>query len=218
MVAGGASCGGAAREQKPTSATVPSKAPSPVVDTSVADASPAEAGQGDAELADAGADAPPKPPEPYVEEAPPRPKGQLYRPQGKCVDPQRHAAAQVAKAQRGTKADDWLDSVYVARDVDLDGDGTPDQIRNGGVANITATYFVYVMRGECGHFAGRIDVEANLDALDSYSHGLRDLGGLAACQPSCCEKLMYTELHFDGRRYRVAKKELRKVRDCPHFP
>jgi hypothetical protein len=130
------------------------------------------------------------------------------------VDPQRHAAEQMAKTQRGTKANFWMDFVSILQSEDLDGDGTPDQIRNGGAENVTSTYFLYVMRGKCGHFAGRIKVDANLHVLDTYSHGLRDLGGLAACQPSCCEKLTYTELHYDGRHYRVAKKELRKAMDC----
>ena len=200
----------------PTAAVADAGAPPPITaasatveaDASVdaADASfdaPAEGGDGSAEA--------------RAQVALPKPKGAPFRPHGRCVNTELHATRLMQQAIHGSKAASWKDFVYVMRSDDLDGDGNADEIRNGGAENITHRYFIYVMRNGCGYFVGQLNVDASIEPLDTFSHGLRDLGGLAACQPTCCEELMYTEYHFDGQRYRVAKKELRKVRDCSHL-
>ncbi len=192
--------------------------PSLSADAGRSDASGSPAG-GDAALANGASDSAGiiESEEP-LDETPTRPKGQRYQPRGKCVNPQRHAAARVAQSIRGAKTDDFLDFVNIIGKADLDGDGTPDQMRSGGGANMTETYLIYVMRGGYGHFVGSIDVNASLSALEGYSNGLRSLGGFAGCQPACCEKLMWTELRYDGRQYRVEEQQLRRVNDCSSLP
>jgi len=104
----------------------------------------------------------------------------------------------------------------MVNEMDLDGDGQDDKLLITNVANVTTTYMVYVMRGKCGHFVGKIAAEASLSAVGPYTKGLLALGGLAPCQPQCCERLMYSEFRFDGARFKRAKQEVREVRDCSH--
>lgn len=144
---------------------------------------------------------------------PPPPAHQRYKPVGGCVDPMKHAMRQM-HGPAPAKSDEFRSEPRVST-MDLDADGQEDQLLIGDVANITTTYYAYVMRGACGHFAGKITAEANLRPVGPYSKGLLSLGGLAACQPSCCKTLMYSEYRYDGTRYKLLKKESRQVSDCP---
>ncbi|MBE7484559.1 MAG: hypothetical protein HS104_31910 [Polyangiaceae bacterium] len=157
------------------------------------------------------ADAPP------VELEPERPPEKLrYRPVGACVDPVADVERRVRPGGTHRKQTDDHDGPRVVIRRDLDGDEQDDQVLLGQ-PTLGGAHFVYVMRGPCGHYAGRIDTRVRLEVVGGYSKGLRALGGFFPCLPHCCEHLMYNEYRYDGVRYRRAVAESRKYRDC-HRP
>ena len=116
----------------------------------------------------------------------------------------------------GSKAEDWVDFVSAQRAIDLDGDGTEDLLLDGGAAHITHTYFIYIMRGGCGHYLGTYELDFSPGRLDTSHNGLFDLGGDMPCLPTCCSTITTREMEFDGWRYRVVRSRKREI-DCPDF-
>lgn len=102
---------------------------------------------------------------------------------------------------------------------DLDGDGTNDVVIAGSAARGEVEYRVYLKRGCCGHFVGRIGSSDGIHALTSRTKGLADikivtdecksLGGLGH---GWCEVVW----RFDGRKY-VRGREKRSASGTKHL-
>ena len=129
------------------------------------------------------------------------------------MNPQRHAAGLMARRHPDSKAADWLDFVSVSQSFDLDGDGTDDLLLDGGASATTHTYFLYIVRGACGHYFGRYELDFRPSPLGSSHNGLFDLSGRVSCVTSCCPVLIMREMEFDGTAYRVVRSRESKI-DC----
>ncbi len=121
---------------------------------------------------------------------------------GPCVAPARLAMAPGVS----------LDS----NDIDLDGDGMPDFVVFEGAVRAQSTYSLYLRRGSCGYYVGRVSVVQTLSALPSRSHGLRDL---RATSDECplAGRMEYCEIiwRFDGRGYAVDSERRLTGEHCP---
>jgi hypothetical protein len=90
--------------------------------------------------------------------------------------------------------------------VDIDGDGYPDRILAGSAVDITQDYFVFVIRGSCGHFVGLLQTEAGgLQPTSNRTNGLFDLEGTRVCRRSCCPTSSRFTFKFDGTAYKLAE-------------
>jgi hypothetical protein len=101
--------------------------------------------------------------------------------------------------------------------LDLDGDGAPDRFVNGGADATESTEFVYVMRGACGHFVGRVTNGGRPTTPSTIANGLLDLESTSPCRRGCCETETVTRWIFDGRAYRAQPSTQRTV-DCTRDP
>ena len=129
---------------------------------------------------------------------------------GKCVDPIAHAES--------TYKDGFKIGGEPSPIGDLDGDGVDDVIVFGGATNITSDKFVYVMRGKCGHFVGKLVNEAvGLSPTASKQRGLFEMKGIRACRVACCPSTVEYSFRFDGTSYRQVSATPAK-RSCSGFP
>lgn len=86
---------------------------------------------------------------------------------GPCVDPVLHAAF-------GLNADATVDNyrqLYISQTPweDIDGDGTEDYLVKGGVL-AASTYYLYVRRGDCGYYVGKVS-DALMVGTDGKKRG-----------------------------------------------
>jgi hypothetical protein len=118
-----------------------------------------------------------------------------------CVKPSTHAAVTDAGDGGVVMVDAYQD---ISEDSDLDGDGTNDLVVAGSAARYDVDHWIYLKRGSCGHFVGRIASSNGIEPLKSRTKGLADikvvtdvcksLGGLGH---GWCEVVW----HFDGVKY-----------------
>jgi len=146
------------------------------------------------------ADAAPPPPPPLVVRNEPTKLASGQTIAGPCVTPSVAAAAKSAKAGGPDDADFFSPSSH---ELDVDGDGAPDYVLNGGASRTIMTLLVYLKRGSCGYDLGAIDAEGAPEILPSKSFGLFDLRvGQDLCQPKTRTNRCTVIYKFDGRRYR----------------
>lgn len=100
--------------------------------------------------------------------------------------------------------------------IDLDGDGTADDVLFLGAAGMISTYAFYVRRGECGYHVGTLSFNGVPEPTPRFSKGLRELEATSGC-PECCEETHHLKITFDGDRYAITGDRVTKKR-CDHKP
>lgn len=121
----------------------------------------------------------------------------LVAPPGPCVDPTRDARARLGLPSLG-------DDFFERRPTDdLDGDGVADWFVNAGADAADYHVLVYLARGACGHFVGRLSAGASASPSGKISEGLLDLESPSLCRRDCCDETTWTRWAFDGRAYRA---------------
>lgn len=89
--------------------------------------------------------------------------------------------------------------------VDLDGDGTKDFVIIEGGVRAVWSYRLYVARGSCGHFVGRVTSFDTVIGLADRHDGLRDIQTLTdECETLPNVHWCKSVFRFDGTQYRVA--------------
>ncbi|MBK8219204.1 MAG: hypothetical protein IPK71_36220 [Myxococcales bacterium] len=90
-----------------------------------------------------------------------------------------------------------------SHELDVDGDGTPDFVLNGGASRTIMNLRVYLKRGTCGYDLGTLEAEGAPEQLATKTLGLFDI---RVIQDLCAAKTRTNRCEvvykFDGRRYR----------------
>jgi hypothetical protein len=130
-----------------------------------------------------------------------------------CVKPAAHAAV-VTAGDSGYYPTRTYQS-GLTEEFDLDGDGVNDIVVAGGARRWEVEYWLYLKRGTCGHFLGRMVSSGYVTPLASRTRGLADvktstddcrsLGGLGH---GYCEIVW----RFDGRRYVAGPEKKTNIR------
>lgn len=134
---------------------------------------------------------------------------------GPCWKTKRHAA--IIHGFAGTKGNLGFPIDDAGLGIDLDGDGTPDDLLFMGATNITSTYEVYLRRGAYGYHLGRIETDTNLEVTKTKTNGLFDLEGERACRVLCCASSEKSRYSFNGKKY-VKTKTWKVTNDCSKSP
>ena len=95
--------------------------------------------------------------------------------------------------------------------VDLDKDGQADLIYTTD-ADTTYHGYVYLMRGNCGYWAGEWEGSVPTP-IKTWANGASDLEAGTPCRPSCCPELAVSLYRFDGSVYRKISERI-ETRDC----
>lgn len=212
-----------------SNAVAPSAAPSLVAEAGRAPAADASDGGGadsapSASVAMADA-APPSPSPAEPSPTPARERVQSHEPlrltgftlKADCVDPR---VDFFARADVGPAFDDpspySIGGLGQVR-LDLDGDGTEDFVVFGGAERWQRDWWLYVRRGECGYFVGKIASSEEPRTLATGSRGLRDLHTASdecplAFPKGLPDRYCETVWRFDGRKYvRIRETPVRKA-------
>jgi hypothetical protein len=124
---------------------------------------------------------------------------------GPCVDAKRDAGDRLLAHfdMQPNARDGFLAGLAPSKQLDLDGDGTPDLIFATSPA-ATPWSVLYVVRGSCAHFVG--EAAGTIVGTSSRSAGWLDLearvehDGEATGSAGSTRR---TQLHFDGTGYRA---------------
>lgn len=128
---------------------------------------------------------------------------------GECVDPavdgDRHDPAR--PFDKHVQSD--------VRDDDLDGDGIVDMfVKPGWACGDACRRSAYVMRGTCGHWVGTFPSVDRYEALDTKSHGLRDISTRPRRVEDDGQMHCYNViLAFDGEQYKPSKQRECECKD-----
>jgi hypothetical protein len=119
---------------------------------------------------------------------------------GPCVTPAMDASSKSGKGEERLPPDFFTPSSH---EIDVDGDGIPDFVLDGGASRTIMNLRLYLKRGACGYDLGTIEAEGAPERLVTKSLGLFDL---RVIQDLCSSRTRtnYCEVvyKFDGRRYR----------------
>lgn len=120
---------------------------------------------------------------------------------GPCWDVAKHRAAEA-----GLLDPEMPNELGKNLNFDLDGDGKPDAVIDGGARIRFTTYWLYVMRDSCGYYVGSVETAGVLRATPQMAKGLRQLESAWGCRDHPGAGPQHARWSFDAARYVRSKR------------